>query len=91
MFQRIQTQKIPISTQRYKDGGVTEKLVLDITDSVRRQKQEMITSDVSTIEFFLVRLRGQNIDTYFFYTRLPLNEDDKFLTNNRLISITRIR
>ena len=54
-----------------------EKSVLDITDSVRNQKQGLTTSDVRDMEGnFVVKLRGQNINTHFFYTKLPLNEDD---------------
>ena len=49
-----------------------EKSVLDITDILRHQKQGLTTSYVKDIEG-----RAQNIDSYFFYTKLPLNEDDK--------------
>ena len=43
-----------------------EKSVLDIKDSVRHQKQILTTSDVRDIEaIFVVKLRGQNIDTHF--------------------------
>ena len=58
---------IPVSTQRCKDGGVVEKSVLDITDSLRHQKQGLTTLDVSNIEgTFVVKLRGLNIENYFF-------------------------
>ena len=68
---------IPISIQRYKDGGDMEKSVLDITDSVRNQKQGLTTSDLKDIgENFVVKLRGQNIYSHFFYTQLPLKEED---------------
>ena len=51
----------------------------DITDSVRHQKQEFKTSDVRDIEgIFCVKLCAQKIDSHFFYTQFPLNEDDKF-------------
>ena len=54
-----------------------QKSLLDITDSVKHQKQGLTTSDVSDTEgTFVVKLRGQNIDTHFLNTRLPLNEDD---------------
>ena len=54
-----------------------EKLVLIITGSVRHQKQGLKTSDVRDIEgTFVEKLRGQNIDNYFLYTQLPMNEDD---------------
>ena len=80
---------IPISTQRYKDRGATEKSLLDIADTVRHQKQVLTTSDVRDIEgAFVVKLRYQNINTHFFYTQLPMNEDDNFLKNNLIISIT---
>ena len=54
-----------------------DKSLLDITDILRHQKQELITSDVMDIEgTFVVKLRAQNIDSHFLYTQLPLNEDD---------------
>ena len=71
-------KRIPKSTQGYKNGGAMDKSVLDITDRLRHQKQGLKTSDVRDIEgIFVVKLRGQNIDCPFFYTQLPLNEDDK--------------
>ena len=43
-----------------------DKSVLDITDSVRCQKQVLTTSDVRDIEVtFVVKLRVHNIDTHF--------------------------
>ena len=57
---------IPISTQRYKYGGDMEKSVLDITDSLRHQKQVWTTSDVRDFEgTFVVKLRAQKIDSHF--------------------------
>ena len=54
-----------------------KKSVLDNKDIVRYQKQVFTTSDVRYIEGNLVvKLHGQNIDAYFFFTRLTLNEDD---------------
>ena len=54
-----------------------EKSVLDITDSLRHQKQGLTTSDVRYIGgIFVVKLSAPNIDSIFFYTQLPLNEDD---------------
>ena len=51
--------------------------MLDITDSARHQKQGSPTEYVRDIEGnFVVKLRAQNIDTHFFFTQLPLNEDD---------------
>ena len=52
--------------------------MLDITDSLRHQKLGLTTSDVRYIErTFVVKLRGHNISSHFFYTQLLLNEDDK--------------
>ena len=57
-------RRIPISTHRYKDGGVMDKSLFYITDSVMHQKQGLTTSDVSDIGgTFVVKLRGLNIDT----------------------------
>ena len=51
--------------------------MLDITDSSGHQKQGLKTSDVRDIEgTFVVKLYGQNSKNYFFYAKLPLNEDD---------------
>ena len=73
-------KRIPVYTQRYNDEGNMEKSVLDITDSARHQKQGLTTSDLNDIEeTFVVKLCGQNIENYFFYTQLPLNEDDNAL------------
>ena len=71
-------KRLPISTQRYKNGGNMEKSVLDITDSLRHQKNILTTSDVKNIEgIFVVKLRAHKIDGHFFYTQLPLNEYDE--------------
>ena len=43
-------KRIPISTQRYKDGEDMDKSVLDITDSMKHHKHVLITSDVRNIE-----------------------------------------
>ena len=68
---------MPISTQRYKDGGDINKSVMDIKYSVIHQKQGFTTSDVMDIDgAFVVKLRAQDIYGRFFYTQLPLNEDD---------------
>ena len=57
-----------------------EKLVLDITDRLRHQKQGLTTSDVRYVEgTFVVKLRAQKVDSHFFNTQLPLNEDDNNL------------
>ena len=43
-----------------------DKSVLDITDSLRHQKQVLKTSYVRDIEgIFVVKLRGHNIDSHF--------------------------
>ena len=52
--------------------------MLDITDRLRHHKQGLTTSYVRDIEVtFVVKLRAQKMDSHFFYTQLPLNEDDK--------------
>ena len=52
--------------------------MLDITDILRHKKQGLTTSDVRNIEgIFVVKLHAHKIDSHFFYTQLPLNEDDK--------------
>ena len=54
-----------------------EKSVLDITDSLRHQKQGWTTSDVRDFEgTFVVKLRAQKMDSNFSYTQLTLNKDD---------------
>ena len=54
-----------------------DKLVLDITESVRHQKQGLKALDVSDIGgTSVVKLRGLHIENNFFNTQLPLNEDD---------------
>ena len=60
-----------------------EKSVLGVTDSLRHQKQGLETLGVRDIEVtFVVMLRGNNIENCFFYTQLPLNEDEFFCKNN---------
>ena len=45
------------------------KSVLDITVSVKHQKQVLTTSDVINIEgIFVVKLRDLNVEKYFLYT-----------------------
>ena len=67
-------KRIPISTQRYNNGGDIEKSVLDITDRLRHQKQGLTTSDVRDVEgTFFVKLRAQKIDSHFLNTQLPMN------------------
>ena len=38
-------KNIPVSTQRYQDGGGMEISVLDVTDSIRHQKLGLTTSE----------------------------------------------
>ena len=60
---------IPVSTQRYKDGGALEKSVLDMTDSLRHQKQGLTKSYVRDVEgTFVVKVRAQKVDSHFLYT-----------------------
>ena len=69
-------KRIPVSTHRYKDGGGMEKSVLDITDSLRHQKLGLTTSESRDVQgIFVVNLRAQKVDSHFFNTQLPLNED----------------
>ena len=54
-----------------------EKSVLYITNIMRHQKQVLTTSYKKNIEgTVFVKLLGLNIENFFFYTQLPLNEDD---------------
>ena len=49
-------KSIPVSTHRYKDGGVVEKSVLDMIDSLRRQKLGLTTSDSRDVQgIFIVK------------------------------------
>ena len=67
MFQIIKTKNILISTQKYKDGGIVEKSVLDITVRLRNLKRGMKTIDVKDVDrTFVVKLRGLNIENYIF-------------------------
>ena len=57
-----------------------EESVLGITDSLRHQKQVLTTSNVRDVEGnFVVKLTAQKVDSHFFNTQLPQNEDDKNL------------
>ena len=89
-FQIIQTQKrISLSIQRYKDVGVMEKSVLDITEIVRHQKQGLTTSYVRYIEgTFFVKLRGHNIDTHYSIHNYLWMKTMTIFKNNWMISIT---
>ena len=69
-------KRILVSTQRYKDGGGTDKSVLDMTDSLRHQKIGLKKSEYRDFQgIFVVKLRAQKVDNYFFNTKLPLNEN----------------
>ena len=51
-----------------------EKLVYDVTDSIRHQKQVLTTSESIDVEgMFVVKLRAQKTESHFFNTNLPLN------------------
>ena len=57
-------KRIPVSTQRYKDGGVVEKSVLDMTDSLRHQKLGLTTSESRDVQGILVvNLGAQKTDS----------------------------
>ena len=67
-----------------------EKMVFDITYSLRNQKQWFTETDVRDIDgSFFIKLCGLKIDYHIFNTKLPLNEDDNNLKNNLMMSITR--
>ena len=62
---------IPVSTQRYQDGGGMEKSVYDMTDSIRHQKQALTTSEsIDVEEIFVVKLRAQKTESHFFYYKI---------------------
>ena len=85
-------QRIPISTQRYKDVGVMDKPVSDITDSLRHQTHKLTTSDVSDIDgISVVELRGLNIGNHFLIKNYPWMNMIITFKNNWMISMTRKR
>ena len=60
-------KRIPVSTQRYQDGGDMEKSLLDVTDSIIHQKLGLTTSDSIDVQgMFVVKLRAQNTESHFF-------------------------
>ena len=70
-------KSIPISTQRYKDEGAMEKSVLYITDSVRHQKKGIDNIRCNGYwSKFCCEVTCSEYWYPFFYTQLPLNEDD---------------
>ena len=59
-------KRIPVSTQRYQDGGGMEKSVLDVTYSIRNQKLGLTTSESIDVQgMFVVKLRAQNTECHF--------------------------
>ena len=62
-------KRIPVSTQRHKDGGAMDKSVLDMTDSLRHQKLGLTTSESRDVQgIFVVKLRAQKVDSHFLHT-----------------------
>ena len=60
-------KRIPISAQKYKDGGVMDKSVVDLTFWMRNIKKGMKTTEVKdTDENFNVKFRCLNIDNNIF-------------------------
>ena len=66
-FSREFTKKrIPLSTQKYKDGGVMEESVFDSTLKIRSQKIEMTTTEITDVAgTFFVKLSGLKTDNHF--------------------------
>ena len=53
-------KRITVSTQRYQDGGGTEKSILYVKDSTRHQKLGLTTSESIDLQgIFVVKLRAQ--------------------------------
>ena len=62
-------KRIPVSTQRYQDGGGMEKSVLYLTDSLRHQKLGLTTSESRDVQgIFVVKLSSHKTDSHFLYT-----------------------
>ena len=60
-------KSIPVSTQRYKNGGGMEKSVLDMTDRLRHQKLGLTTSESRDVQgIFVVNLCAHKTDSHFF-------------------------
>ena len=77
MFQRIQTQKDSYINSEIQGWRGYRQSVLYISNIVRHQKQGLTTSYIRDIGVTVfVKLRGLIIENYFFYTQLPLNDDD---------------
>ena len=63
---------------------------MDIIDNLRHQKQVLTTSDIRYVEgTFVVKLHAQIVDSHFFNTQLPLNEDGNDL-NKQLLTTTEV-
>ena len=59
-------KRISVSTNKYKDGGIMEKLLLDITIKIRNQKKEIKNTEVKdVVGTFVIKLRGLNIENRF--------------------------
>ena len=59
-------KRISVSTHKYKDGGIMEKLLLDITIKIRNQKKEIKNTEVKdVVGTFVIKLRGLNIENRF--------------------------
>ena len=57
---------IPVSTQRYQDGGGMEKSVLDVIESIKHQNLGLTTSESIDLQgIFVVKLRAQNTESHF--------------------------
>ena len=62
-------KRIPISTQKYKDGGVMEKFLLDLTIKVINQEKVMTTTEVQyVVGSFAVKLRDLNVSNFLYTT-----------------------
>ena len=53
-FSKELKKRIPVSTQRYQDGGGMEISVLEVTDSIRHQKLGLTTSESKMFKEFLL-------------------------------------
>ena len=65
-FKEYKKKRIPIPTHKYRDVGVTEKSVLDLTVRMRNLKKGMKTTELKDIDGnFVVKLRSLNIENGF--------------------------
>ena len=66
-FQEYKQKRISISTQKYRNGWVMEKYVLDLKIKMRNQKKIIMTTEVKdVVGGFVVELRGLNIKKISF-------------------------